>query len=346
MRERGRWSDSGWVGADEEDDLDRRLAEEEEPFDPARPHVMTVLGPIEPGALGVTLVNERIAGAPPGAAREPDLRPDHAHAFQAELEDFYAAGGRAVVDGTTADRGRDAAALRWVAARAAVHVVAVTGRVGSRGGGLGEADRSAEGTDDLAAEFGREVIDGIGGTGVRVGAIVVELGGEEGAPADAGALRAAGRAHRATGAPVVVRAERAPVALGGLERLAGEGVAAKRVTVGGLAGRIEESELRALLVEGVFVAFDRLGRGGEWPRAEQAATIGSLVEHGFGDRLVLSAGFERRSSLRAYGGGPGWVWLLERFPLLLMDAGVEAPVVRRLLVDNPARALTTARMGR
>jgi len=32
---------------------------------------------------------------------------------------------------------------------------------------------------------------------------------------------------------------------------------------------------------------------------------------------------------------------MERFPLLLMEAGLPAIAVRRILVDNPAEALTT-----
>ena len=68
-----------------------------------------------------------------------------------------------------------------------------------------------------------------------------------------------------------------------------------------------------------------------------------LVDAGNGDHLLLSGDLARKSYLRAYGGGPGWAYLLERFTLLLMEAGLDAPTVRRLLVDNPDRALTIRR---
>lgn len=336
MRERAREIDTGWVGAGADDDLDHRLAEEVDAFDLGQPHVMTVLGPIEPAALGVALVDERVAADPPEAVADPDLRLDDVHAALAELEDAYAAGGRAVVDGATPDRGRDAAALRWVAARAPVHLVAVAGRDRSFASTARDRDTLA---DDLAAEFAREITEGIAETGVRAGAIVAGLAGGPPAPSDVALLRGAARARALTGAPFFLRAPRVADALDGFAILQEEGVDTPRVVAGGFSGRPDGPGLRTLLDLGARVAFDRLGDD-RWPAAEQAAALRDLVDAGHGGQIVLSAGLVRRSSLRVYGGGPGWVGTLERFPLLLMEAGLDAPAVRRLLVDNPARALT------
>ena len=83
-------SDSGWIGAGEEDDLDRRLAAEEEPFDSTRPHIMTALGAISPEAMGVALVQEQVvAGSGAGAAGPPE----DLGAIVAALHDLFAAGG-------------------------------------------------------------------------------------------------------------------------------------------------------------------------------------------------------------------------------------------------------------
>jgi hypothetical protein len=57
-----------------------------------------------------------------------------------------------------------------------------------------------------------------------------------------------------------------------------------------------------------------------------------LVGAGFGDRLALG-----------YNADP--VLLMERFPLLLMEEGLPADAVRRLLIENPARALTRVQAG-
>lgn len=333
MRDRSRVSDSGWVGAGEEDDLDRRLAAEEEPFDLRRPHVMTALGPIEPAALGPTLAAERVGSTTPAPAGD-DGPPADRDATLAELEDLYAAGGRALLDPTTADEGRDVGALRWLAARAPVHLLAVTGVARPAGSTAADPDAVAR----LAATFVRELTEGIDGGPTRAGAIVV---GAEDAAASDGVLRAAARAHRSTGAPLLLRTSHPAAARAALATLRTDGVDPAVVVVGG-GGRPNEADLAPLLAAGVSVVFDRLAADPAWPASAQAATIRALAAAGYGDRLLLSPGLDHRS-LRAAGGEPGWVWLLERFALTLMETGLDAPTVRRLLVDNPTRALTIDR---
>ena len=334
VRERGEIFDSGWVGAGEEDDLDRRLAAEAEPFDLRRPHVMTALGPIEPAALGPTLAAERISSGPPPSASNGEPA-DDPHATLAELEDLYAAGGRAVLDATT-DQGRDATVLGWIAARAPVHLVAVTGAQSDATSGGDSATLAKR----LAASFVEELTEGIAGTAIRAGAILVRMGDDGFGGGVATAFRAAALAHRSIAAPVLLRVARPDLAPAALATMGGEGVASENVVVGGFTGRTEVRDLETILMTGASLALDRLAGNGSWPVAEQAATIGSLVAAGHGERLLLSPGLDRRSSLRAYGGEPGWVWLFERFALLLMETGLEAAAVRRLLVYNPARALT------
>lgn len=116
----GRWgeTDSGWVGAGEDDDLDRQLLEEDDAFDRGQPHVVTALGPVEPGALGVTLAGEpigRLALVP--SSGEVDGR----HEMLAELEDAYSSGVRAVaVETGDAD---ELPVLHWLAGRVQPHLV-------------------------------------------------------------------------------------------------------------------------------------------------------------------------------------------------------------------------------
>lgn len=115
-------SDSGWVGADAADDLDARLAAEDEHFDLRRPHVLTALGPVEPGALGLTQFGERLLDRaddePPGGGT------DRFDVAVAELEDLYAVGVRCVV-ALDRDHAAGAGELRRLAARSLLHLVLV-----------------------------------------------------------------------------------------------------------------------------------------------------------------------------------------------------------------------------
>lgn len=316
-------TDSGWVGAGPDDDLDERLAAEDEAaFDRGAPHVMTALGPIDPGALGVTLCGERLLWR--SGDREDAADIDDRHAALTELDDAYAAGVRAVVDlGDPVGR-LDLSGVPWLAERAPTHLI-VPASINPQIESAGVADRLVA---DLHA--------GVAGTSLGAGAILLRPGGRD-APADA-LIEAVAEAQRRTGAPLLV------VAAGGWEhllaRLSVGGVAPDRVMLIATAGRGDYSALAKMLETGAYVALVDLLADGWEAAARHAAAIVGLVAAGDGDRMLLASGLTGRSSLHAYGGEPGWGAMLERFPLLLMDAGLDAFAVRALLVDNPRRALT------
>jgi len=310
-----------------------------EPFDLARPHVMTVLGPIEPAALGVTLTHEHLL-ANPVAANDPDLVLDDRHAALAELDDFYAAGGRAVVEMSPIDYGRDIRGLRWIAERAMVHIVAVTGHHKALFAAPYVAGRDV---DEVAREIVRELVEGVAGTGVRAGAIKAGTSLDTITSEEEIALRAAARAHLATGAPITTHTEQGTMAHEQLAILREEGVDPARVILGHLERRLEEDLLRSVLETGAFVAFDQISKTRYGTDEARAAMVKRLVGGGYAGQLLLSGDLARKSALRSYGGEPGLAGLLERFPLTLMEAGVDAPTIRRLLVENPARALAIRR---
>jgi len=309
-----------------------------EVFDLSQPHVMTVAGPISPAALGVCQHHEHVICNPLAVAVDDlDWVLDDPHASLAELEEYFAAGGRAMLDASTADYGRDAASMAWIAARSSVHLILVTGHHKA----LHCATHVDGKTVDQVAEVSiRELRAGIGETGVKPGAVKAGTSLNEIQPCEEIALRAAARTHLATGAPITTHTEAGTMGLEQLGLLRAEGVELNRVIIGHLDRNLEESYLRAVLATGAFASFDQVSKDYYGPDEPKAAMIKTLVDAGYEDQLLVSQDLARRSLLRAYGGGPGWVYLLERFTLRLMDAGIAASVVRKLLVDNPARALT------
>src|SRR5215213_6618456 len=105
----------------------------DEPFDLNRPHVMTALGPVDPGALGFTLPQEHVISRPPGG--DPVLQLDDIAKAVGELEGYALTGGRALVDLTTADYGRNVGDILWIAQRVPVHIVLATSVHGHRSAG-------------------------------------------------------------------------------------------------------------------------------------------------------------------------------------------------------------------
>jgi predicted metal-dependent phosphotriesterase family hydrolase len=307
----------------------------DEPFDQTLPHVMTALGPVDPDALGFTLPQEHVISRPPGS--DPDLQLDDVAKAVGELEGYALSGGRALVDLTTADYGRDVGDILWVAQRVPVHVVLATGyhRPWTAASDFGDAS-----LDMIADRMVRELTDGIDGTDVRAGVIVAGSGSIDPSPAETHGLRAAAKVHGSTGAPVSILSRHGNVALRQFATLMEEGVDPARVTAGGFDVLQDESVAQRLLDTGAFVCVRGWGRSSD---DELAEMVKRLVDAGYGEQLLISGGFARRSQWLAFGGGPGFVHFIDQIPLTMMEAGLNALTVRKIFVENPARALTTVR---
>jgi len=311
-------------------------------FDLSQPHIMTALGPIDPDSFGFALAHEHLFCRPVTGREEPDFILDDASAAVTELEYFFAAGGRGVVEMSTTDYGRDISEMRWIAQHAPIHLVLTAGHHKELYSQAFIADQSVE---EITAGIVQEVTAGIEGSGSRAG--VIKAGSSLNAitPVEARALRAAGRAHLRTGAPISTHTEQGTMALEQIELLQSEGVAPERIVIGHMDRRLEEHYLRQVLETGAFIGFDGWSKWDYALDEDRAAMANRLIALGFGGQLLLSGDLARRSQQIAHGGGPGLLYLADFVPLLLMAADIEAPMVRQLFVDNPARAFTTIPVG-
>ncbi len=195
--------------------------------------VVTVLGPVAPGELGVCLPHEHLicaldqgldwssgderarafAAEPVTLAnlehihRDPlgnraNLRLDDLDEIAAELRLFAAAGGRAVVDQTLDELGRDRAALAQVARATGLHVVAGCGHYVAE---LQSARTAGLTIDELTAELHADLLADPRRGGIPCG-LIGEIGvsSERIAPFELRMLQAVARAQRATGVPVSI----------------------------------------------------------------------------------------------------------------------------------------------
>ena len=152
--------------------------------------IRTVLGDIEPAALGATYTHEHIITHPPATVTDPDLTMDSIAAATRELGYFHLAGGRALVEMTPRDYGRDPLALRQIAAATGVHIICTTGWHKHKFCQPWVEERSI---DDLADEMIRELTVGIDDTGVRAGVIKAASSLNTITPAEEKVFRAAAR---------------------------------------------------------------------------------------------------------------------------------------------------------
>lgn len=303
------------------------------------PHVMTLLGPIDPNELGVCLHHVHLLCDPVAVtADEPDYRLDDEEKAEEEIEAFVTMNGRSLVDCSTRDYGRNIDGLVNIAGWVPVHLMTVTGRHKDF-----HASRMENATDidSLAVEFIGELTEGIGGHKARAGVIKIGTSLDTITDAERAAIEAAAMAHVATGAPITTHTEDGTMALEQLELLGKGGVKPDRVIVGHLDRKpMDAGYLRAVGDTGAFLSIDQIGTSERFTDADRAQLILSLVEDGYGDQLLLSEDYGRKSLLLAYGGAPGLAYLQEWFMVMLMETGLDAMTIRKMVVENAARALT------
>ena len=312
-----------------------------EDFDLSLPHVMTALGPVDPGALGFTLHHEHIFNlANPLAAKDDDLVLDDPAASVTDLEIYFAAGGRAIIDMGPADYGRSVTELLWIAQRSPVHIVLSTGHHKDLicAPYLGDCD-----VDTIVATNLRDLTQGIDGTEVRAGLVKAGTSLNEITSIERRVLKAAGKTQAASGAPISTHTERGTMALEQVEIMAAAGADPARIILGHLDFRLDDMPyLLDVLSTGAFVSFDQWSKTKYAPDEERARVLFQLADAGYLDQLLISGDMARKSNHLGYGAPFGFEYFLDRVPLTLMEAGFDAPSVRQIFVDNPARALTIA----
>jgi 5-phospho-D-xylono-1,4-lactonase len=300
--------------------------------------IRTVLGDIAASELGVCYPHEHLLTAPPASAGDPDFTMDSEDAAIAELGSFRTAGGRAIVEMSPRDYGRNPLGLRRVAQASGVHVICTTGWHKAKFSEAWVANRSV---DDLADEMIRDIEEGIDGTGVRAGLIKGASSLDTITDSEEKVFRAAARAQRATGVMISTHTEAGTMGLEQIELLRSEGIDPGRIVIGHIDRRMDLEYQRALLATGATIIYDQLSKEKYYPDSLRVEFIGKLVADGFGKQIMLSGDLARRSYWPSYGrwGGPGLTYILWRFVPWLREAGITDEVIDDILVHTPARVL-------
>jgi phosphotriesterase-related protein len=340
----------------------------------------TVLGPVAPASLGLTLPHEhllidlRFLFRPPvpGSALGHELAPiELAHLYEInydwfsnldnlsladeataidEAGRFRRDGGQTLVDPTSAGIGRNPLALQRVARATGLHVIMGSGYYTEPA----HPPEVATATEDaLARAIVRDVTDGVGETSVRAG-LIGEIGCSwPWTAAERKSLRAAAHAARETGAPLMIHPGRDPKAPEmHLEEVRRTGLDLRRVIVAHIERTIiaDPGRLRAVVDTGCTVEYDLFGveishfpwGGPDMPNdAERIRQVLWLIEQGYGRQVLLSHDVCFKIRLTGYG-GTGLVHIPRRIVPRLRARGASEADIRALIVENPARALTFA----
>ena len=309
------------------------------------PHVMTVLGPVDPSELRFTLPHEHTQITLWHIQSRWDyweLTRDEELILE-ELRLFREAGGTALADLTLPGNGRDPLWLRRIAELSGLHIV--------MGGGWyrtayypPEAMIARRSVDSLADELVAEATEGVGDTGIRTG-ILGEVGTDKPwlTPAEERVFRAVARASRRTGLAVSTHAVLSDVGAAELAVLEEEGIDPGRVVIGHADSYPVLDHYLSLIARGASIEFDFLGMSSQpQERHGEGRVIDLLLEllhRGHVDRVLLSQDVCHNAQLRRYEGN-GYTYLQTTFLPRLRERGVSQAEIDRLTIDNPRRILT------
>ena len=164
-------------------------------------------------------------------------------------------------------------------------------------------------------------------------------------------LRAAGRAHVATGAPITTHTDQGTMGPQQLEILASEGVPAHAVVVGHSCGASDVHYHLEMLDRGATLGFDRFGLEILHPDRERLAVLIGLLGLGFERQLVLSHDtvwcWRGRAPKLPPDLLPLWkpTYVFETIVPRLREAGVPAAKIQAMLVENPRRYFAGERLN-
>jgi phosphotriesterase-related protein len=303
--------------------------------------ILSVTGPIDPSALGMTLMHEHVLVDFIGADRASPDRYDRDEVVRRvvpHLKQAAELGCRTIVECTPAYLGRDPLLLKRVSNESGVQLITNTGYYGA-GPDFKylPAQARTETADQLADRWTREFEQGIGESGVRPGFIKIGVNNAPLHELHRKLVQAAARTHLRTGLVIAAHTGDGKAAIEELEILRAENVSPSAfVWVHAQSERDPALHQRAF-EQGAWLSFDGVGPNSVHRHVD---LVRAAKQRGHLAQVLLShdAGWYRPGET---GGGEfrPYDTLFVRLLPALRDAGISDPEIRQLTVENPAGAM-------
>lgn len=300
--------------------------------------INTVLGKLNVNELGETLCHEHVVCANPSfqmafGNKWIDMQEAERRAVELFSQAKRECGVSTVVDGTPVDLYRDVNLIKSVSYKSGVNFIVSSGIYYSEE--LAVRRKSGE---LLSKFFIDECNNGIADSGIKPGILKCATDRVGVTEVNEQLLSAIAITHTETGLPIFAHNEnKYKTAYQQLEVFKKYGVDLQKVIIGHCSDVDDIDYLSSVLDEGCYLGFDRIYPSAyEW----QAQTIATLIEKGYGDKILVSHDFY------AYGDtsadkpmviNPNRSFTIVHKKLLpkLEELGVDTSKINKLTVDNP-----------
>ncbi len=289
---------------------------------PASPFVRTVLGDISPEGMGLTYSHEHIIieeSYP--TLTNPLFLLNDVEKVSEELQRFYEAGGRTMVDTMPANCGRNVRKLAEVSRRTRVNIIAPTG-IHLEQYYLPHHWRYAYTEEQLTQLLVDDVLIGIDAhdyngpyvhrTPHKAGMVKLATGDEQITTHQEKIFHAVVNTHRETGVPILTHTNAGKHAIDQVNLFEKLGANLPHVVISHVDRYQDIGYHRALLQTGVKVEYDSAFR---WKKGEENGTyklLKALLPE-FPDQITMGMDAAKNSYWQSYGGKPGLNFLLTTF---------------------------------
>ena len=304
--------------------------------------VQTVTGPVAADRLGLTLMHEHVLVDFIGADQVSRSRYDADLAFTVilpHLTQLKALGCGTLVECTPAYLGRDVVLLQRLSKASGLNIITNTGYYGAAKDKHLPAHAFSETAEQLATRWIGEFENGIDGTSVKPAFMKIGVDEAPLSDVDAKLVQAAALTARATGLPIASHTTSGAAAVAEIAILDRASVpAASFIWVHAHNERDSGFHIRAAKA-GAWVEFDGVS---ETSVARHVELVVTMKAQGLLDRVLVShdAGWFRVGEPNGGAFRP-FDSIFTKLLSALGEAGVTKEEIRLLLVENPARALTS-----
>lgn len=314
--------------------------------------VNTAAGPVQAGQLGLTLMHEHtVIGYQGWDLDVSEMNFDLlalASIVAEKLNEAKGYGVRTIVNATPDDLGRNAELDKIIAGETGLNIICSTGKYMQSGPASFQisAKASADMVNVLFDTFMQDITVGIRDTGVRAGVIKVATSNSCISPYEEAVLKAAARAQKVTGVPVITHTQEGTMGPQQAHILIAEGADPRKVVIGHMCGNADLSYQMAVLDQGVSINFDRWGLDILFPDNLRKATLIELLKHELAGQIVLSHDYiahwliqqaKMPEFARALIVNWSYTHLFRNILPTLKEAGITDEQINRMLVINPRK---------
>lgn len=251
-----------------------------------------------------------------------------------EFKELYDLGVRNIIDVTACGMGRNVDYVNEVAEKSKINIIQSTGFYKDPFLPDFVYEYTVEELKDFMVN---EIQNGIDGTNTKAGVI-----GEIGTSKDSfeemekKVFEASIKAHLETGTIISTHTSLGTMAREQAKLFIERGVNPKKVIIGHQDLSEDLEQIKYLINEGFWVAFDTIGKNNYVLDTQKIKFLVDLQENNMIDSIVMSMDITRKSNMK-YMGGIGYTYLFTDFVPMMKEAGITDESINKIFVENPKK---------